>query len=91
MEGKEGFIFVVETKMYLRSFKKLPDEIQMQARAKIDLFKKYPTHAGLHVHRLNGKHQNKWSFWVNFEYRVIFLVFDGWVALYDIGTHGVYK
>lgn len=91
MEGQEGLIVIVETKHYVRAFKKLPQNIQILAQEKIDLFRYYPTHAGLRVHKLEGAFDGFQAFWVNYNYRILYAWNDGVAVLYDIGTHKIYE
>lgn len=90
MQHKEGVDFIYDPH-FLRSYKKLLPLIQKLALEKIKLFKQYPGHVGLHVHKLEGRHHNRWAFWVNYEYRVIFLQAEKIIIFYDIGTHEIYK
>ncbi len=61
------------------------------ARVKIDQFLSYPNHAALHVHKLELSVGDRWSFWVSYEYRIIFEIADKIIILHDIGTHDIYE
>lgn len=91
MEGKEGdLIIVAETRHFVRSFKKLSAYTRQQALIKIDLFKKFPTHAGLRIHKLNGRMRGWNAFWVTYDCRIIFHRTDRAVVFLDIGRHDIY-
>lgn len=77
---------------FLNQLKKLPGELQYEAIEKIALFKNRSNHRQLKVHKLKGKMAGKWSFSVNYSYRIVFKWFpDGAAGLLAIGDHDVYK
>ena len=77
---------------FLRQYKKLPRGLQLEVKEKIDLFKSDPNHKFLKTHKLKGSLKNRWSFSVNYSYRIIFghLTKDE-VILLAVGDHSVYK
>ena len=75
-----------------RAFAKLPSRIQKKVVARIALFEMDPQHPGLRIHKLKGKLEDRWSFSVDWRYRVAFKFVDGdRVVFLDVGTHGVYR
>jgi mRNA-degrading endonuclease YafQ of YafQ-DinJ toxin-antitoxin module len=77
---------------YLRSFKKLSEEIKEKANEKEAYFKKDPFDPRLKSHKLGGKFQEYWSYSVDYKYRVIFNLLSGGEALFfDIGLHPIYE
>ncbi len=77
---------------FIRLFKKLPDELQEEARDKIGLFKQKKNHKKLRVHPLFGKLKGFKSFSVNYKYRIIFKIEQQNTAvLMLIGSHDIYK
>jgi mRNA-degrading endonuclease YafQ of YafQ-DinJ toxin-antitoxin module len=79
---------------FIRTWKKLPEDLQDEAIDRIELFKDRTHHAMLKVHKLSGRQKGKWSFSVNFKYRIIFMYARGdknTAQLLDIGDHSVYE
>jgi mRNA-degrading endonuclease YafQ of YafQ-DinJ toxin-antitoxin module len=77
---------------FLREFKKLPFDIQEEAREKIVLFQDVANHQRLKVHKLQGKLKDFSSFSITYSHRIIFIYeADGSVVLVAVGTHGVYQ
>lgn len=77
---------------FLNQLKKLPSELQQEAIEKIELFKHRSNHRQLKVHKLKGKMVGKWSFSVNYSYRIAFKWLPDDVAgLLAIGDHEIYK
>ena len=77
---------------FLHEFKKLPIEIQEDAKAKIALFSDVKNHKLLKVHKLKGKLKNKYSFSVTYSHRIVFMWKDKNTAIFlAVGTHDLYK
>ena len=78
---------------FLRQFKKLPKDLQSEAKEKITLFKEVSNHESLRVHALKGELRGYHSFSVNYKYRIVFeWERKGQVAvLMSIGDHSVYE
>ena len=77
---------------FLHAFKKLPLNLQAEAREKITIFKNRAHHRQLEVHKLHGKMQGRLSFSVNNKYRVVFRWEEKNLAvLLMIGDHDVYR
>lgn len=83
---------IVYTPSFLRELKKLPKDLQKEVKEKIDLFSIDPTHSFLKTHKLKGRLRGQYSFWVNYEYRIVFQ-YDSksTAALLSVGDHEVYK
>ena len=60
------------TSNFIRSFRRLPKEIQNLAIAQEEIFKINARDPRLHVKSLHGKLKNLWSFRVTRRYRVLF-------------------
>jgi mRNA-degrading endonuclease YafQ of YafQ-DinJ toxin-antitoxin module len=77
---------------FRRQFKKLPEALKKEAREKIELFKDPQMHSLLHIHKLHGRLADRWSFSVNYKFRIIF----AWekqnesAVLIAIGGHALY-
>ena len=77
---------------FLRQFKKLPKQLQEEAKQKIELFRDVRSHRQLRVHKLGGDLEGLWSFSINYRYRIVF----EWekkgesVVCLGIGDHSLY-
>ncbi len=77
---------------FLKHYKKLPFEIKQLAEKKVEIFKANPFDIRLRTHKLSGSLAGKWSFSVNYKYRILFAFIDhSNVKFYLIGGHEVYK
>ena len=79
---------IIPTNYFKKSFKKKDKFIQKKALERIELFRKDPFNIVLNNHALNGEHENKRSFNVTGDYRILFYNFnENTIVLTDIGTH----
>lgn len=77
---------------FLNQLKKLPADLQREASDKIALFKHRSNHRQLKLHKLKGKLAGRWSFSVNYSYRIVFKwLHDDTAGLLAIGDHDIYK
>ena len=77
---------------FLRDFKRLPSEIQEEARERISLFRDKENHKKLKVHKLQGKLKNYSSFSITYSHRIVFEhITKNSVTFMAIGDHDVYK
>ena len=80
---------------YAPSFNKRVTKLSRNLRERIasreDLFRNYPFHMSLKIHKLHGKMKDKWAFSINNRYRIMFeFVSEDTVRFLDIGTHDIY-
>jgi mRNA interferase YafQ len=76
---------------FLRQFRKLPAVLQDEVEERIALFQTDPRNPALRTHKLKGVLEGKWSFSVNYAYRIVFLYEDKHTAvLLAVGDHAVY-
>ena len=77
---------------FRRQFKKLPKALQDEALEKIALFGNPKHHETLRVHKLNGTMEGRFSFSVNYRYRIVFMweVKNKSAICLAIGDHAVY-
>ncbi len=81
------------TPQFKRQFKKLPNKLKEEALEKIQMFKDINKRTSLHTHKLKGRMESRWSFSVNYRYRIVFR----WekqnesVILLAIGDHSIYE
>lgn len=80
---------IVYAPKFLRSFDKLPKDIQDLFRIKENIFRGNPFDPKLRTHKLRGK--NEWSFLVTYKIRVIFVFNKDVYVLINIGDHSVYR
>lgn len=77
---------------YKKSFRELPNQIQVKTIEKINIFRENQFDSRLKTHSLSGKLKEIWAFWVDYNYRIKFVFLNGKEVLFlDIGTHGIYK
>jgi len=77
---------------FLREFKKLPLDIQQEAKEKVNLFQDEANHQRLKVHKLQGKLKDFYSFSITYAHRIVFnYEADGSAVFITVGTHGVYR
>lgn len=77
---------------FSREFFKLNRAVQKDALDAIILFRDYKNHESLSVHKLHGRLKNRYSFSVNYEYRIVCrFVSKREVDLLAIGDHDIYK
>jgi addiction module RelE/StbE family toxin len=75
---------------FLRSYKKLPKEIQLLAEKREDIFRENWKALELETHKLKGLHSGFWAFSINHRYRIIFDLHGDDVRFHEIGTHDIY-
>jgi mRNA-degrading endonuclease RelE of RelBE toxin-antitoxin system len=64
-------INIIYAPSFLRRYKKLHSELQMEVKEKIGQFQIEANHTKLKVHKLGGL-DNTWAFSVNYKIRIIF-------------------
>ena len=76
---------------FVRQFKKLEANLQEEVLEKIELFKNAQNHKTLKVHGLKGRLKGRWSFSVNYRFRIVFSYTSKSTAvLLAVGDHSVY-
>lgn len=89
---KQRIFEIVYTPSFIRSFKKLPPQLQDEVEATIQKLSDSKNHQALRVHKLSGKLKNFYSCSVNYHDRLVF-EFDNpqLIVLLIVGNHDVYK
>ena len=64
-------IIIEYTARFLKSLKKLEKDLQEEVYSKINLFEENENHEILKLHKLKGILSDKYSFSINYKYRVI--------------------
>lgn len=81
-------INVIYTKDFYKSLKKKDKFVQGKARERIRIFRGDPFNVLLDNHKLHGEYENRRSFNITGDYRIIFYyVNENTVCFTDIGTH----
>lgn len=80
------------TTSFIKKFRKLDDDLKNEILEKINLFKNKENHKILKVHKLKGRLTGRYSFFVNYKFRIVFYykTQDNAVFL-AVGDHDVYK
>lgn len=77
---------------FRKNYRKLSKRIKERAKQKESIFRTNPFDLSLKTHKLSGKEEGVWAFWITDSYRIKFIFFPrGEVLFLDIGTHSIYK
>jgi len=77
---------------FRKQFRKLEQSLQEETLEKIELFKDKNNHKQLKVHILHGRLKDRYSFSVNYKFRIVFTrLSKNEVILLAVGDHAVYK
>ncbi|MCH7529879.1 hypothetical protein IIB50_02065 [Patescibacteria group bacterium] len=77
---------------FRKQFRKLEQSLQEETLEKIELFKDKNNHKQLKVHVLHGRLKDRYSFSVNYKFRIVFMYLSkNEAVLLAIGDHYVYK
>ncbi|GEM_PF-136025 len=80
------------TPAFIQQLKKLPLALQDDAMVRIKLFKDRRNHHFLRVHKLRGKLEGRFSFSIDFRFRIVFCYLTKEEAvLLAVGIHDVYN
>ncbi len=75
-----------------KNYKRLPKRIKEKAKEKETIFRNNFFDPRLKTHKLKGKCQDSWAFWINDSYRIKFIfISDNEILFLNIGTHEIYK
>lgn len=77
---------------FIRQLQKLPPALQQEVKERIAGLRENHRNPTLHTHKLKGALEGRWSFSVNYQYRIVFAFEDKHsVVLLAIGDHDVYR
>ncbi|HCC06131.1 TPA: type II toxin-antitoxin system mRNA interferase toxin, RelE/StbE family [Candidatus Nomurabacteria bacterium] len=83
---------LVYAPVFVRQLNKLDENLKEEVVEKNEMFKDVSNHQYLKVHKLHGKLNNRYSFSVNYNYRIIFeYATKNNVNILAIGDHNIYK
>ena len=89
---KNQVIKIIYAPSFGREFIKLGKHLQEEAFEKIKSFQDPKNHKQLKVHKLHGHLKNRYSFTVNYQYRIVFNFLSKNEAVFlSVGDHDVYK
>lgn len=78
---------------FLREYHTLEPRLQEEVREKVALFNDPKSHRHLKVHPLRGRMKGRWSFSVNYKYRIVFKYIGKGkkhAALLSVSDHATY-
>ena len=85
-------VSIIYIPVFVRQLKLLEQQLQEEVIAKIELFKDSNNHKRLKIHKLKGPLSGRYSFSVNYKFRIIFTYLSKKEAvLMAIGDHEIYK
>ncbi len=80
------------SRKFLKSLGGLPNRVIKQAEVKERIFKENIFDSRLKTHKLHGKDEEVWAFWIDYHHRIKFIFLDSDEVLFlDIGSHKIYK
>ncbi len=75
-----------------REYKRLPLHIKKPAEEKEKIFRINPSDPKLNIHKLKGRLNGYWAFWIDQKYRVIFeYAKKDVIWFHSIGDHSIYR
>lgn len=85
-------IKIVYAPRFIRELGKLEKDLQEEALEKIKSFCNFRNHKQLKTHKLHGPLKNRYSFSINYGYRIVFnFRSKREVVFLSIGNHDIYK
>lgn len=83
---------VAFTPSFLNQLSKLESDLREEVISKIELFKDKKNHKQLKTHKLKGRLAGRFSFSVDYKYRIVFKYFSkDEVILLSVGDHNIYR
>ncbi len=83
---------IVYTPHFAQQIKALESQLREEAIEKIQLFKNPKNHKQLKVHKIKGYFSGRYSFLVNYKFRIVFSYLSKKEAvLLALGNHDIYK
>lgn len=79
------------TAKFLRSLKKMSQELQDDIISAVEAFKHKSNHKKLNLHKLQGSMKKYHAFSANFYYRIVIKIQKDIIYFMDVGTHDVYE
>ncbi|MEK7104239.1 MAG: type II toxin-antitoxin system mRNA interferase toxin, RelE/StbE family [Patescibacteria group bacterium] len=80
------------SRKFLKKMSKLPLQIIEQAKEKEKVFRFNQFDQSLRTHKLSGKDNGCWAFWINYSYRIKFIcISQSEVLFLEVGLHNIYN
>lgn len=77
---------------FLKRLSSLPANVTKKAKEREVIFQADAFNPSLRTHKLHGKDEEAWAFWIDYTYRIKFIFLgEGAVLFLDVGTHDVYR
>ncbi len=90
--SEERAINVNYSRKFLKEMLKLPSRVVEQAKEKEKVFRLHPFDPSLKTHKLSGKDEGCWAFWINYSYRIKFIFINQSDVLFlEVGLHNIYN
>ena len=90
--SEERAININYSRKFLKEMSKLPLRIIEQAKEKEKIFRFNQLDKSLRTHKLSGKDEGCWAFWINYSYRVKFVFINPSEILFlGVGLHNIYN
>ncbi len=78
------------SRKFLKEMSKLPSRVIEQAKEKV--FRLNQFDQSLRTHKLSGKDEACWAFWINYSYRIKFIFINqSDILLLEVGLHNIYN
>ncbi len=83
---------IVYKPSFIKTFDRLEKSLQQEVLEKIELFRDIKNHQQLKVHKLHGELKDRFSFSVNYKFRIVFsYISKNEIRLLTLGDHDIYK
>ncbi len=90
--GERRIINVNYSRKFLKEMSKLPLRVIEQAKEKERIFRSNQFDQSLKTHKLSGKDEGCWAFWINYSYRIKFIFINQSEVLFlEVGLHNIYN
>lgn len=77
---------------FVKQLKKLEPALQNEVVEKLELLQYDKNYKTLRLHKLNGRLKDRWSFSVNYKYRVLFQKLSkDTILILAVGSHSIYE
>lgn len=83
---------IVYSSKFERAYAKLTSDLKGLAEEQEAIFRNNPFNPVLRTHKLSGKLNGYWAFWIDYRNRIIFrFLKNNAVYFHTIGDHRIYK
>ena len=82
---------IIYSPEFIKNWRKVPKNIQKKAIEKEKVFIENCFHSSLRTHKLKGELKDQWSFFIDYHWRIVFVLEGDKAVFTTIGTHKVYR